>query len=59
MLLVVKLVLIGQKILDTPVMTLAKEKNFKIIEGIDLNNESFAQKLNDLNPDFFVVVVFF
>ena len=48
----------GQKILDTPVMTLAKEKNFKIIEGIDLNNESFAQKLNDLNPDFFVVVAY-
>ena len=48
----------GQKILDTPVMTLAKEKNFRIIEGIDLNNESFAQKLNDLNPDFFVVVAY-
>ena len=48
----------GQKILDTPVMALAKEKNFKIIEGIDLNNESFAQKLNDLNPDFFVVVAY-
>ena len=48
----------GQKILDTPVMNLAKEKNFNIIEGIDLNNESFAQKLNDLNPDFFVVVAY-
>ena len=48
----------GQKILDTPVMTLAKEKNLKIIEGIDLNDTSFIDQLKDLNPDFFVVVAY-
>ena len=48
----------GQKILDTPVMTLAKEKNLKIIEGIDLNDSSFAKQLKDLKPDFFVVVAY-
>ena len=48
----------GQKILDTPVKTLAKEKNFKIIEGIDLNDKSFINELKNLNPDFFVVVAY-
>ena len=42
----------GQKILDTPVMTLAKEENLKIIEGVDLNDTSFIDQLKDLNPDF-------
>ena len=48
----------GQKILDTPVMTLAKEENLKIIEGVDLNDASFIDRLKDLNPDFFVVVAY-
>ena len=48
----------GQKILDTPVMTLAKEENLKIIEGVDLNDASFIDQLKDLNPDFFVVVAY-
>ena len=33
----------GQKILDTPVMQLAKEKNFNIIEGDDLKDQKFIQ----------------
>ena len=48
----------GQKILDTPVMTLAKEENLKIIEGVDLNDASLIDQLKDLNPDFFVVVAY-
>ena len=48
----------GQKILDTPVMTLAKEKSFKVIEGEDLNDKSFINELKNLNPDFFVVVAY-
>ena len=37
----------GQKILDTPVMTLAKEENLKIIEGVDLNDASFIDFLKE------------
>ena len=48
----------GQKILDTPVMTLAIEKSFKVIEGEDLNDKSFINELKNLNPDFFVVVAY-
>ena len=48
----------GQKILDTPVMTLAKKENLKIIEGEDLSDASFIDQLKDLNPDFFVVVAY-
>ena len=48
----------GQRILDTPVMTLAKEKSFKVIEGEDLNDKSFINELKNLNPDFFVVVAY-
>ena len=39
-------------------MTLAKEENLKIIEGVDLNDASFIDQLKDLNPDFFVVVAY-
>ena len=42
----------GQKILDTPVMTLAKEKSFKVIEGEDLNDKSFINELKNLNLKF-------
>ena len=48
----------SQKILDTPVMALAKEKSFKVIEGEDLNDKSFINELKNLNPDFFVVVAY-
>jgi len=48
----------GQKIFDTPVMTLAKEKSFKVIEGEDLNDKIFINELKNLNPDFFVVVAY-
>ena len=48
----------GQKILDTPVMQLAKEKNFNIIEGDDLKDQKFIKQLKEMNPDFFVVVAY-
>ena len=48
----------GQKILDTPVMQLAKEKNFNIIEGDDLKGQKFIKQLKEMNPDFFVVVAY-
>jgi methionyl-tRNA formyltransferase len=48
----------GQKILDTPVMQLAKKKDFNIIEGNDLKDKKFINQLKDMNPDLFVVVAY-
>lgn len=48
----------GQKILDTPVMQLAKENDFNTIEGDDLKDKKFIKQLKNLKPDFFVVVAY-
>ena len=48
----------GQKILDTPVMQLAKENDFNTIECDDLKDKKFIKQLKDLEPDFFVVVAY-
>ena len=46
----------GQKLIDTPVKTLAQNQNLYILECNDLLDEEFINKIENINPDLFVVV---
>jgi len=48
----------GQKLIDTPVKTLAQNQNLYILECNDLLDEEFINKIENINPDLFVVVAY-
>ena len=48
----------GQKLFDTPVKILSSDHNLEIIECNDLTDKEFSKKLEDIEPDLFVVVAY-
>jgi methionyl-tRNA formyltransferase len=48
----------GQKLIDTPVKTLAQNENLHVLECNDLLDEEFIKKIENINPDLFVVVAY-
>jgi|TARA_B100000902_G_scaffold83182_1_gene87765 methionyl-tRNA formyltransferase len=48
----------GQKLIDTPVKTVAKNANLDVIECDNLLDDEFLKKIKDINPDLFVVVAY-
>ena len=48
----------GQKLIDTPVKTLAQNENLDVLECNDLLDEEFIKKIENINPDLFVVVAY-
>ena len=48
----------GQKLVDTPVKILSNDHNLEVIECDNLLDKEFVKKLEDINPDLFVVVAY-
>ena len=48
----------GQKLFDTPVKILSNDHNLEVIECDNLLDKEFVKKLEDINPDLFVVVAY-
>ena len=48
----------GQKLFDTPVKILSNDHNLEVIECDNLLDQEFVKKLEDINPDLFVVVAY-
>ena len=48
----------GQKLFDTPVKILSNDHNLEVIECDTLLDKEFVKKLEDINPDLFVVVAY-
>ena len=48
----------GQKLIDTPVKTLAQNENLHVFECNNLLSKEFIKKLESINPDLFVVVAY-